>query len=261
MKELGADVAFDYKTTGACAGRGSPAMIPHPRSHGGRAREGGPDRHVRAPATSALRAALTVRPQILRQRRRPDARRRAHGREPARALPRACAPRTRRAAVHAHARRTQICGMISGANTGDYTIKVRGPCLCAHTGADGGLSQNLNQIIGRSIAMHGFIVTRLAHKYGAQFYAEVPALLADGTLRCVPRARAWSPVLRHRKCVGARSTGTPGSTRRRTRSWTCSRARTRGRRSWSSRRSESARSGVYDSCGNEACFSLRSRRW
>jgi hypothetical protein len=35
--------------------------------------------------------------------------------------------------------------------------------------------------------MHGFIVTRLAHKYGAQFYAEVPALLADGTLRCVPR--------------------------------------------------------------------------
>ncbi|KAG2009421.1 alcohol dehydrogenase [Coprinopsis cinerea AmutBmut pab1-1] len=57
------------------------------------------------------------------------------------------------------------CGMIAGYNTGGQPVK------------------NLMYVVGKSISMHGFIVSRLEHKYEDKFYEEVPALVAKGDLK------------------------------------------------------------------------------
>ena len=43
--------------------------------------------------------------------------------------------------------------------------------------------QNLFLIIGKSISMHGFIVTRLEEKHGAAFFAEIPPKVASGEIK------------------------------------------------------------------------------
>ena len=55
--------------------------------------------------------------------------------------------------------------MISGYNTAPAPLK------------------NAMHIVSKSLAIHGFIVSRLEHKYDAAFYAEVPALVAGGKLK------------------------------------------------------------------------------
>ncbi|KAF5377886.1 hypothetical protein D9615_006801 [Tricholomella constricta] len=57
------------------------------------------------------------------------------------------------------------CGMISGYNTGGKPI------------------QNMMLVVGKSLSINGFIVTRLQPKYDAEFYATVPAKLANGELK------------------------------------------------------------------------------
>ncbi|TEB27710.1 NAD(P)-binding protein, partial [Coprinellus micaceus] len=57
------------------------------------------------------------------------------------------------------------CGMISSYNTGGVPLK------------------NAGHIVTKSLAINGFIVSRLQDKYDAAFYAEVPKLVADGTLK------------------------------------------------------------------------------
>ncbi|KAJ3500697.1 hypothetical protein NMY22_g19173 [Coprinellus aureogranulatus] len=39
------------------------------------------------------------------------------------------------------------------------------------------------QIVAKSISMHGFIVSRLEHKYDERFYKEIPKLVAEGKLK------------------------------------------------------------------------------
>lgn len=67
-------------------------------------------------------------------------------------------------AAHVNARFIE-CGMISGYNTGGAPIK------------------NGIQIVAKSISMHGFIVSRLEHKYDQRFYQEIPKLVAEGKLK------------------------------------------------------------------------------
>lgn len=57
------------------------------------------------------------------------------------------------------------CGMISGYNNGGVPIK------------------NLMHVVSKSISMHGFIVSRLEHKYENDFYNEVPDMVASGKLK------------------------------------------------------------------------------
>ncbi|KAJ7777710.1 alcohol dehydrogenase [Mycena maculata] len=57
------------------------------------------------------------------------------------------------------------CGQISGYNTGH-----QGP-------------KNFNLIVGKSLHVHGILVTRLIPKYGAEFYATVPPQLASGEIK------------------------------------------------------------------------------
>lgn len=68
------------------------------------------------------------------------------------------------AAAHVDARFIE-CGMISGYNTGGAPIK------------------NAMYIVGKSLAIHGFIVSRLEHKYDERFYKEVPKLVAEGKIK------------------------------------------------------------------------------
>ncbi|KAF5335316.1 hypothetical protein D9611_011771 [Ephemerocybe angulata] len=63
------------------------------------------------------------------------------------------------------------CGMISAYNTGGEPIK------------------NIMHVVAKSISMFGFIVMRLEHKYDAQFYKEVPELIASGKLKV--REEVW----------------------------------------------------------------------
>ncbi|KAJ3544722.1 hypothetical protein NMY22_g2672 [Coprinellus aureogranulatus] len=67
-------------------------------------------------------------------------------------------------AAHVNARFIE-CGMISGYNTGGAPITK-------------GI-----QIVAKSISMHGFIVSRLEHKYDEKFYKEIPKLVAEGKLK------------------------------------------------------------------------------
>ncbi|KAF8182622.1 hypothetical protein BJ912DRAFT_570571 [Pholiota molesta] len=57
------------------------------------------------------------------------------------------------------------CGMISGYNTGGA------PC------------KNIMQVIAKSISMHGFIVQRLENKWGKEFFATLPPLVASGEIK------------------------------------------------------------------------------
>lgn len=57
------------------------------------------------------------------------------------------------------------CGMISGYNNGGVPIK------------------NLMHVVAKSISMHGFIVFRLEGKYSDDFYATVPEMVANGTIK------------------------------------------------------------------------------
>ncbi|KIM41186.1 hypothetical protein M413DRAFT_72497 [Hebeloma cylindrosporum] len=57
------------------------------------------------------------------------------------------------------------CGMISGYNTGGAPVK------------------NLANVIGKSISMHGFIVSRLEEKHSAAFFAEIPPKVASGEIK------------------------------------------------------------------------------
>ncbi|KAJ7207356.1 hypothetical protein C8J57DRAFT_1613372 [Mycena rebaudengoi] len=57
------------------------------------------------------------------------------------------------------------CGMISGYNTGPQGIK------------------NLGQLIGKSISMHGIVVSRLQPKYDEEFYATVPAKIVTEEIK------------------------------------------------------------------------------
>ncbi|KAJ3517329.1 hypothetical protein NLJ89_g582 [Agrocybe chaxingu] len=57
------------------------------------------------------------------------------------------------------------CGMISGYNSGGAPVR------------------NIFLVIGKSITMTGFIVSRIEHKYNEQFYKEVPAKVASGELK------------------------------------------------------------------------------
>ncbi|KAJ7262872.1 hypothetical protein C8J57DRAFT_1630610, partial [Mycena rebaudengoi] len=57
------------------------------------------------------------------------------------------------------------CGMISGYNTGPQGIK------------------NLGQLIGKSISMHGIVVSRLQPKYDEEFYATVPVKIVTGEIK------------------------------------------------------------------------------
>ncbi|KAF8994481.1 alcohol dehydrogenase [Cyathus striatus] len=57
------------------------------------------------------------------------------------------------------------CGMLSGYGTGDFTLK------------------NAFYIISKALSINGFIMTPLAPKYGAQFYDEVPKLIAEGKMK------------------------------------------------------------------------------
>jgi NADPH-dependent curcumin reductase CurA len=41
----------------------------------------------------------------------------------------------------------------------------------------------LLQVVGKSISMNGFIITRLAHKYQDEFYKTVPKLVSAGKIR------------------------------------------------------------------------------
>ena len=43
--------------------------------------------------------------------------------------------------------------------------------------------QNLFQVIGKSISMHGFVVYRLEEKHGAAFFAEIPPKVASGEIK------------------------------------------------------------------------------
>ncbi|KAH6871380.1 alcohol dehydrogenase [Coprinopsis sp. MPI-PUGE-AT-0042] len=67
-------------------------------------------------------------------------------------------------AAKTHARFIE-CGMISGYNNGGVPIK------------------NLMHVVSKSISMHGFIVSRLEHKYEDDFYKNVPDMVADGRLK------------------------------------------------------------------------------
>lgn len=57
------------------------------------------------------------------------------------------------------------CGMIAGYNVGGQPIK------------------NLINVIGKSLSIHGFIVSRLEPKYDDEFYAVVPAKVASGEIQ------------------------------------------------------------------------------
>ncbi|KAF9479962.1 NAD(P)-binding protein [Pholiota conissans] len=57
------------------------------------------------------------------------------------------------------------CGMISGYNTGGAT------------------NTRLFQVIAKSISMHGFIVGRLEPKWGKEFFATIPPLVASGEIK------------------------------------------------------------------------------
>uniref|UniRef100_UPI0031B8B3CB Ene-reductase 1 n=1 Tax=Cyclocybe aegerita TaxID=1973307 RepID=UPI0031B8B3CB len=57
------------------------------------------------------------------------------------------------------------CGMISGYNSGGAPVR------------------NIFHVIGKSITMTGFIVSRIEPKYSAEFYKEVPAKVASGELK------------------------------------------------------------------------------
>jgi NADPH-dependent curcumin reductase CurA len=41
----------------------------------------------------------------------------------------------------------------------------------------------LHHVIGKSISINGFLVSRLASNYEEEFYARVPTLIAEGKLR------------------------------------------------------------------------------
>jgi NADPH-dependent curcumin reductase CurA len=43
--------------------------------------------------------------------------------------------------------------------------------------------QNLSQIIGKSISIHGSIVSRLEEKHRAAFFAEIPPKVASGEIK------------------------------------------------------------------------------
>ncbi|KAJ6518391.1 hypothetical protein DFH09DRAFT_1428202 [Mycena vulgaris] len=111
MKELGADVAFNYKTTD------TREVL---------AKEGPVDVYWDNVGGDVLDAALEF------------------------------------AAIHG---RFLECGMIAGYNTGQPGIK------------------NLNQVVGKTLHIHGILVFRLQAKYDAEFYETVPAALASGELK------------------------------------------------------------------------------
>jgi NADPH-dependent curcumin reductase CurA len=45
------------------------------------------------------------------------------------------------------------------------------------------IGQNLGQLIGKSISMHGIVVSRLQPKYDEEFYATVPAKIVTGEIK------------------------------------------------------------------------------
>lgn len=55
--------------------------------------------------------------------------------------------------------------MISGYNNGGVPIK------------------NIGLLMGKSISLHGFLITRLEHKYDERFYQEIPKLVGEGKLK------------------------------------------------------------------------------